>query len=36
MDKKQQKSKGIALTFHPFLADFSIFERVIQLEILKS
>jgi hypothetical protein len=27
MGKKQQKSKAIAFTFPPFLADFSIFER---------
>ena len=27
MGKKQQKSKAIALTFRPFLADFSIFEK---------
>jgi hypothetical protein len=27
MGKKQQKSKAIAFTFRPFLADFSIFER---------
>jgi hypothetical protein len=27
MGKKQQKSKAIALTFHPFLANFAIFHK---------
>ena len=27
MGIKQQKSKAIALTFRPFLADFSMFEK---------
>jgi hypothetical protein len=27
MGKKQQKSKAIPLTFRPFLAPFSIFEK---------
>jgi hypothetical protein len=30
MCKKQQKSKAIALTFHPFLADFSFFEKEVK------
>jgi hypothetical protein len=27
MCKKQQKSKAIAFTFRPFVADFSMFEK---------
>jgi hypothetical protein len=27
LGKKQQKSKAIAFTFRPFVADFSMFEK---------